>query len=219
LLSLGVKYFTAQMAGIGMFQSQPIIIAQVLGPAQVGLFNIAQRLLTLPMLVVQMFTFPLMPAYGEAQARRDWHWIRHTLWRTLAMSAGSATIMVGCLAILAKPLIRIWVGPQAVPGTGVIIGLSMYVFVAAVVSPASVMLYGVQRVGGQAIIAGLNAVVTVAGGIILTRSLGTAGMAFAMAFALFAVNLSGQAIQTRQVFNSIGSASPESGEAPVYEQA
>jgi len=219
LLSLGVKYFTAQMAGIGMFQSQPIIIAQVLGPAQVGLFNIAQRLLTLPMLVVQMFTFPLMPAYGEAQARRDWYWIRHTLWRTLAMSAGSTTIMVGCLAFLAKPLVRIWVGPQAVPGNGLIMGLSLYVFVAAVVTPASVMLYGVQRVGGQAIIAGVNAVVTVAGGIMLTRPLGTAGMAFAMAFALFAVNLSGQAIQTRQVFNSIGSESPESGEAAVYGQA
>jgi O-antigen/teichoic acid export membrane protein len=209
LLSLGLKYFAAQMAGIGMFQSQPMIIAQILGPAQVGLFNIAQRLLTLPMLVVQMFTFPLMPAYGEAQARRDWHWVRHSLWRTLAISAAGTTVMVGCLALLAKPVIRIWVGPQAVPGTGLILGLSSYVLVTAFVTPASVMLYGVQRAGGQAIIAGLNAVFTVAGGIILTRSLGTAGMAAAMAFALFAVNLVGQAIQTRQVFNSIGSASPD----------
>src|SRR5262249_37839293 len=83
----------------------------------------------------------------------------------------------------AKPVIRIWVGPQAVPDTGLVLGLSLYVLVAAVVTPASVMLYGVQRVGGQAIIAGINAIFTVAGGILLTRSLGTAGMAVAMAFA------------------------------------
>jgi len=188
----------------------------VLGPAQVGLFNIEQRLLTLPLLVVQMFCFPLMPAYGEAQSRRDWHWIRHTLWRTLAFSAGGATVMVGCLALVARPIIRIWVGPQAVPGPGLVLGLCLYVLAAALVTPASVMLYGVQRVGGQAIIAGLNAVLTVAGGILLTRSIGTAGMAVAMALALLSVNVVGQAMQTRQVFNSIR---PEPAEVSAHEQA
>src|SRR5262249_10268979 len=130
-------------------------------------------------------------------------WVRRTLWRTLAISAAGATVLTGCLAFLAKPVIGIWVGPQAVPDTGLVLGLSLYVLVGAVVTPASVMLYGVQRVGGQAIIAGINAIFTVAGGIILTRSLGTAGMAVAMAFALFSVNLTGQAIQTRQEFNSM----------------
>jgi O-antigen/teichoic acid export membrane protein len=215
LLSLGLKYLAAQMAGIGMFQSQPMIIAQILGPAQVGLFNIAQRLVTLPLMVVQMFTFPLMPAYGEAQARRDWPWVRHTLWRTLAISAVATTIMSSCLAVLARPVIKLWVGPQNVPDKGLVFALCLYVVVAAVVTPASVMLYGVQRVGGQAIIAGLNAVFTVVGGIILTRAMGTAGMALAMAIAFFFVNLLGQALQTRQLFNSIRVEPPE---VPVYGQ-
>jgi O-antigen/teichoic acid export membrane protein len=87
LLSLGIRYQFAQVAGIGMFHSQPFIITQVLGPAQVGIFNVAYRLMTLPLQFIQIFTFPLMPAYGEARARQDWAWIRVTLRRSLTLSA------------------------------------------------------------------------------------------------------------------------------------
>jgi len=202
LTSLGSKYLVAQLAGIGMFQSQPMIIVQVLGPVQVGIFNIAQRLLTLPLMVVQMFTFPLMPAYGEAQARQDWPWIRRTLQRSLIISAVASLCMVVPLMFLAKAVVRLWVGWEMVPDQALILALSLYVLVAAVVTPASVMLYGLERVGGQALIAIANAVVTVIAGIWLTRILGLPGMAGAMAIALVGVNLIGQAIQAWLVLNS-----------------
>jgi O-antigen/teichoic acid export membrane protein len=204
LLSLGLKYLAAQMAGIGMFQSQPMIIAQILGPAQVGLFNIAQRLLTLPLMVIQMLTFPLLPAYGEAQARQDWPWIRRTLRRTLIASAVATGGMVGCLAFLARPIIRLWVGPQMVPQTGLIVALSLYVLVAAVVTPPSVMLYGLRKVGSQALFACANSVLAVAFGIWLTRLWGLPGMGAAMAIALTAVNPFAQAVLVRSAFRTQG---------------
>jgi O-antigen/teichoic acid export membrane protein len=202
LLSLGVKYLVAQMAGIGMFQSQPKIITQILGPAQVGIFNVAQRLLTLPLNVVQMFTFPLMPAYGEARARNDWPWIRRTLRRSLIASSAVTLCLAIPLVFLVNPIVRVWVGPEMAPGRALIINMAIYVVIAGIVTPASVMLYGLERVGGQAVIATANAAVTVVMGIWLTRTVGLSGIAGAMAIALISVNLIGQGLQIRRAFNN-----------------
>lgn len=200
LSSLGVKYVVAQLAGIGMFQSQPMIIAHALGPAQVGIFNVTQRLLTLPLMVVQMFIFPLMPAYGEAQARQDWTWIRRTLWRTLAGTAIASVLMIVPLIFFARPVIRLWIGPEMAPGQTLIWLMSFYVLVAGVVTPASVMLYGLKRVGAQAVFATANALATVFLGIWLTASWGLSGMAAAMLIALTAINPIAQATQIHVAF-------------------
>ena len=202
LISLGFKYLVAQLAGIGMFQSQPMIITQVLGPAQVGIFNVAQRLLTLPLNVVQMFTFPLMPAYGEARARNDWPWIRRTLRRSLVASATVTLCLVIPLVFFVRPIVGAWVGPEMVPDRALILNMAIYVLIAGIVTPASVMLYGLERVGGQAMIATANAVLTVIMGIWLTRTVGLSGIAGAMAIALVSVNLIGQALQIRRAFNN-----------------
>lgn len=201
LISLGFKYLIAQLAGIGMFQSQPMIITQILGPAQVGIFNVAQRLLTLPLNVVQMFTFPLMPAYGEARARNDWPWIRRTLRRSLIASAIVTLCLATPLFFFVKPIVRAWVGPEMIPEDALILNLSLYVLIAGIVTPASVMLYGLERVGGQAMIATANAAVTVILGIWLTQTIGLHGVAAAMVVALLGVNLIGQALQIRRAFN------------------
>jgi len=202
LIALGFKYLLAQLAGIGMFQSQPMIIAQILGPAQVAIFNITQRLLTLPLLVVQMFTFPLMPAYGEAQAREDWSWIRRTLRRTVVGAGLISLLMIIPLVFLARPIINVWVGAGVVPEQSLVLLMGVYVFVASIVTPASVMLYGLKRVGAQALFASANALATVCLGVWLTKSLGLPGMAAAMAIALALINPIGQATQIRRVFNS-----------------
>lgn len=198
LLSLGAKYLVAQVAGIGMFHSQPMIIAQVLGPVQVGIFNVAQRLLTLPLLMVQMFTFPLLSAYGEARARQDWPWIRRTFWRSLVASTLVGAVLSVGLAAFAPPIIRIWAGPDMVPEQGVISWLGVYALVAVIAAPASVMLYGLERVGGQAVAATVNALLTVVMGVWLTPKLGLTGMAAAMFIGMISASVFGQIIQVRR---------------------
>jgi O-antigen/teichoic acid export membrane protein len=198
LAALGGKYFAAQLAGIAMFQSQPMIVAQTLGPAQVGVFGVAYRLLSAPLLVVQVVSQPLMPAYGEARARGDWPWIRHTLMRSLWLALGVTVVLTVPLALVAKPLIILWAGPALAPPPGLVWGLALYVIVAGCVTPASVMLYGLERVGGQALVGTLNAVATVVLGIWFTRIWGLSGMGAAMAVALIAANPLAQVFLIRQ---------------------
>ncbi len=200
LTSLGVKHMAAQLAGMGMFQSQPIIIAQTLGPVQVGIFNLTQRVLTLPLMVVQGFVFSLMPAYGEAEARQDWLWIRRTLKHSSLAAALVTVCMALCLAPFASSIVSFLAGPAMTPQPSLVFAVSFYAIVAGIVTPSSVMLYGLKRVGGQALGAAINAVATISLGIWLTRAWGLSGMGAAMAIALLAVNPIIQAMQIRTVF-------------------
>ncbi len=202
LSGLGIRYLVAQLAGIGMFQSQPIMIAHILGPAQVGIFNIAYRLLTLPLTIVQMFTSPLMSAYGEANARGDRLWIKHTLKvSTIASVLGVIGLTIPLIVWTGK-IVQAWVGENMIPDRGLVVMLSIYGIVAAAVTPASVLLYGVGRVGKQALYACLNSLLTVGLGIWLTKSHSLSGTAAAMLIAVAVVNPLGQITEIQKVYKS-----------------
>jgi O-antigen/teichoic acid export membrane protein len=200
LSGLGVRYLVAQLAGIGMFQSQPLMIVHLLGPAQVGIFNIAQRILTLPLTVVQMFTSPLLSAYGEANARGDRQWIRRTLKASTLAAMLGALVLTVPLVVWTGDIVQAWVGEQMVPERSLVIMLGLYGIVAAAVTPASVMLYGLGRVGGQALYACFNSILTVGLGVWLTKTNNLTGMAAAMLIAVAIVNPLGQITEIRQVF-------------------
>ena len=76
LFSLGGKYLVTQLASLGIYQSQPMIITQMMGPKYVVIFVVAYKIIALPMDLVFMATAPFISAFGEAKARHDWAWIR-----------------------------------------------------------------------------------------------------------------------------------------------
>ena len=203
LINLGWKYLAAQLAGIGMFQSQPFILTQILGPESVGIFMIIHRLITLPLLIVNMFSFPFMPAYGEAKARNDWKWIEKNLRRIVPLAGLGAIATVIPIAFFAKTIIYYWVGTELIPPDRLIAALAIYTIIVSLVSPISVMLYGVERVGGQALIAFTNAVLNVLLGIIFTNLFGLIGIGLAMLVAFSIVNPLGQFIQVHTVFKAV----------------
>ena len=62
-----------QLASLGIYQSQPMIITQLLNPSQVLIFVVTQKIITLPVNLVYMANNPLLSAYSEAKARGDWN--------------------------------------------------------------------------------------------------------------------------------------------------
>jgi O-antigen/teichoic acid export membrane protein len=199
LMSLGIKYLLNQLAVMVTFQSQPMIITHMLGPAQVGTFTIAQRLITLPGTLVYIVSFPLLSAYAEAKARGDWKWIWCTLKKYVLGSVAFASIMIVIISSVARPLVRVWAGPALVPTPGLVITLGIYTLAVAVATPSGILLYGLERVGGMALIQTAQAVLSVLLCIRLTQSLGLVGIAIAMTVSFVAVNWVGQAIQIRQI--------------------
>ncbi len=181
LFKLGAKYFVTQIGALGIYQSQPMIITQLLGPAKVMVFVVAQKVITLPMDLVYMATAPFIPAFGEAKARNDWKWIKRAYRNaTLASVVGGVPAMVG-IALIAKPLIRVWAGQAAVPDTSLILALSLYNLLGVTIMVTGQLLVGVERVNELALSITLCALTTIGFGIVFGRWAGLSGIAMGMA--------------------------------------
>jgi O-antigen/teichoic acid export membrane protein len=182
LFELGGKYMVTQLAALGIYQSQPMIITQMLGPASVVIFVVSYKIITLPMDIIYMATQPFIAAFGEARARGDWAWIRNAYRNANLAAVGIGFPMVALMALISKPLIRIWASPAAVPTTSFVWWLSIYVMIGTALMPTNQFLSGVENVTPLAISTTLCAIGVVIGGIFLARGHGLIGLAMAMAF-------------------------------------
>ena len=184
-----------------MFQSQPMIIAQILGPSQVAIFSVTQRIVNMPSYLIQAANNSLFPAYGEARARGDWGWICRTFcWSLVASTAFALAAMVPVVLVV-RPLIRVWAGADLVPSMPLVLLMAAYVLLTAINTPLAVMLAGLERVGGQALIAVVNGSLTVALGIGMVRHWGLPGMGLAMALGYLFGNVIGQMFEVYRVFH------------------
>ncbi len=182
LAGLGGKYLVTQLGALGIYQSQPLIITQVLGPKDVVVFVIAQKIITLPMDLVYMATSPFVPAFGEARARDDWAWIRKAFRNATVGSVAAALPLLVAIGLAAKPLIRIWAGAAAVTSTSLILWLSAYNLSGVALMAAGQLMIGVERVTALAVSLALCAAGTIGFGILFAHYLGLSGVALAMIF-------------------------------------
>ena len=122
--------------------------------------------------------------------------------RTLRRSLLASLLIGICsslpLALIARPVIEIWVGSNVVPDFTLVISLCAYVVLCCAATPISVFLHGLECVGGQAAITVVSSILTVGFGIWLTGVWGLSGMGIAMAAGI-AVNLILQVVHFHRV--------------------
>jgi hypothetical protein len=85
------------------------------------------------------------------------------------------------MALVAKPLIRIWATASAVPTTSFILWLSVYVMIGIALMPTYQFLSGVEKLTPLVISTTLCAIGVIGAGILLARGHGLVGLAMAMA--------------------------------------
>lgn len=181
LLSLGGAYMLTQLASLGIYQSQPMIITQILGPSYVVVFVVTQKIVTLPNDLAYMATAPFISAFGEANARGDWDWIKGAFRNCLIASMAFGVPLTLAIAAVAKPLIRVWAGSAAVPDFPVIAGLAAFTLISVGMLPVGQLLTGLGRADVLAYSLGVCAAVTVGGGVLFAHWWGVGGVALAMA--------------------------------------
>jgi O-antigen/teichoic acid export membrane protein len=183
LFNLGSKYLVTQLAGLGIFQSQPLIITQLLGPSKVTIYVIAYKIITAPVDLAYIATAPFVSAFSEARARNDWKWIRGAFKNsTLACLAFGVPATIG-IALAGKILVRLLAGPQAVPDWSVIAWLSIYTLIGMGTMTIGQLLSGLEQVGSLAVSLCLASVATIGLGIWLAHPWGLDGVVAGMAIA------------------------------------
>ena len=206
LLKLGGKYMIMQLASLGIYQSQAMIITQMLGPSKVVIFVVAFKVITLPVDLVYMGTAPFISAFGEAKARRDWNWIKGGYRNATFASVALGVPLAAALAFVAKPLILIWAGPDAVPDTYLILWLFTYTVVGVALMSAGQLLCGVERLEPLALSIVLCALGCVVFGILFAPWWGLGGVAFAMAISTIATFWPIQVYEVRRIFRTASAA-------------
>jgi O-antigen/teichoic acid export membrane protein len=125
MLGTGIIFMLLWMVNILGTSTDNIIIAQFLGASAVSTYAVVQRLFSLTF-IVQFFTSPMWPAFGEALVRSDFLWASHAFNR-IQILAICLTILI-CLPLLffGQTIIRIWVGPQVIPPLALITGYALF---------------------------------------------------------------------------------------------
>jgi O-antigen/teichoic acid export membrane protein len=199
LFGLGGKYMMTQLANLGIYQSQPLIITQMLGPSKVTIFVIAYKIISAPVDLAYIATTPFVSAFAEAKARDDWQWIRSAFKNsTLVCLAIGVPVTIG-IGLAGKFLVRALAGPAAVPDWSLIAWLSVYTLIGMGFMTLGQVLCGLEKIGILAVSLTASAVGTVVFGILFAHPWGLDGVAAGMAFAKVLTYSPLQGYQARQI--------------------
>jgi len=111
LLSLGIKFFLIQIAGLVIFQTSNIIIAQYMGPNEVATYNIAYKYFSIPMMLFSIINTPFWSAYTDAWSRHEIDWIK-SINRKLLLIWGLISLFGVVLLIISPWFFQIWIGDK-----------------------------------------------------------------------------------------------------------
>jgi O-antigen/teichoic acid export membrane protein len=180
LLGIGLAFFVIQASMAAGYQSDNLILAQILGPESVTVYAVAYKLFSVAPAVLTILTMPLWPAYGEALARQDLGWIKKTLRRTLLLGLALMIPANLSLIILGQHLVHLWVGFQVTPPIVLLVGLGLWGILNGLLLPLGMFLNGLNAIRFAALCHCFMCAVSIVLGIWLTRLIGISGVIFGM---------------------------------------
>lgn len=184
LLTTGGSFLVVQLAALGMWQNDNIIISQLHGAAAVGPYSIAFRLATVYVGLVSMYLAPLWPAYADAGARGDYAWIRAQVRRTTRLvTAATIVAAIGMVAV-GQWFILVWTRrPDMVPSRRLLVPIAVYMVLICFCQAQAMALNGLGRIRGQMIYGIAAALLNVVLSIVLGRAIGVDGVCWATGIA------------------------------------
>lgn len=109
LANFGLKFFFLQILAILFYATNNIIIAQILGPEDVSIYNVAYKYMNVISMGFAVLISPFWSAFADAYFKKDSLWMKTTYHKLLYMLAG--LIGLGLIMLLCSPLIyKLWLG-------------------------------------------------------------------------------------------------------------
>lgn len=175
LLRTGFLFVVLQLSLVVGYQSDAIVIAQILGPESVPNFSIPMRLFLLAPMFLSLALAPLWPAYSEALARRDLQWVNRTLRRSIVVATTVNVPSAAVLFLSAPSILSLWVGDAVSVSTLLLSSLAIWLVLNSLNGPLSMLLLGANALRFLAITSVLMAIVNIAISIFLVGRIGIAG--------------------------------------------
>lgn len=145
LLSVGLQFFTIQLAVLVIFTTDKMLITQLFGPQYVTQYEVVFKLFSVITFAHTLVSAPLWSAYTDAYHRGDFVWIKHMLQKQL-MIFGGIVLAVVVLGLLAKPIIAVWIGRELVVSLPLIIVMGMFVLISTWNNIYAMLVNGIGKI-------------------------------------------------------------------------
>ena len=171
LLLSGFQFLLIQVAGLVLFTSDKVLIAQLFGTEKVAQFEICYRYLTVTSFAFGVLSAPLWSAYTDAYHRGEISWIRSTIKKHLILFTGFVVITI-LFALSAKWVIKLWVGDSIQVSSPVLVSICSFVIIAMWNSVFAAIVNGIGVIKIQLYSAILAMVVNIPLSLIFSKSFG-----------------------------------------------
>ena len=176
LLGTGLYFFAIQLAVAAAYQSDVIIVAQILGAEAVPQYTVPMKLFMLAPMVLGFALVPLWPAYAEAFSRGDARWAMETLRRSIITALLIGVPAALLLVLLGPAVLRVWVGPGIQPTTSLLVAAGLWSVLACFGGALAMFLNGAGVLRLQAVLAIVMTIGNVALSVALTSRIGVSGV-------------------------------------------
>ena len=200
LLRTGSLFFGLQLAAAFAYQSDALVLTQVIGQRAYGDFAVVQKLFLFISMVLAAGLAGLWPAFGDAMARGDLSWARRTLVRSLVV-AGTFAAGAAALLVLAMGWItRNWLHLNASPPLELTLLLGAWTVVDAMGAVSGAFMNGANVLRVQVIFAVTMASLAFAGKWLLAPIFGAPGAVLATLVAYGVTSVPGQIFIFKRIF-------------------
>ena len=125
ILTLGAAFFIIQISNLFLFQSNNIIISNIIGPEAVPEYYIVNKYLSILLFAFTIITTPFWSAVTDAYTKKDIAWIKNVKSKLVRIYCGF--VLLAIVMIIISPLFfNIWLGDKMEISTYLVILLSVF---------------------------------------------------------------------------------------------
>lgn len=200
LMTIGVKFFVLQVAGIVLFTSSNVLIQHLFSPETVTPYQIVYRYFTIVMMVFGIVSAPFWSATTDAYERDDIHWVISS-GRRLNICLAALYVLIAAMVGVSPWFYAIWVGADVEISLSLTLAMALYTAVFITSIRYSTILNGCGKLRLQLLMTVMAAVLFIPLSIVAVRTFDTLT---ALVLVMAAVNVPGlivNCIQYHKIIN------------------
>ena len=199
ILNLGIKFFIIQIAVIIIYQTSNIIIAQVCGPEDVTIYNIAFEYFGIATMIFSIIITPFWSAFTDAHSIGDYVWMKKMAKQLRKIGL---IIMIGVfiMVLFSGVIYKLWIGDIIKIRTSVSLAVALYVISNLWNMLNSQMLNGLGKIKLQLYVSLIGTAINIPMAIFLGSKFGIEGVVLS-AFLLNLISAIYAPIQVARLLN------------------
>ena len=158
--NVGLKFFIIQVSCMLLYTVDNMLITYYFGAAEVTPFHVAYKAFNMGFSVLSALTVPYWSRTTEALASGDVAWVRKTIkkMREIYLLFVGAYIF---LAIIFKPLAKLWMGRELYYQPGLIEVMCIYYILFSFVTITTPFINGTGKINGQLVVSSLMGIANI----------------------------------------------------------